>query len=391
MSIEAGKTPHLFLKRLHPDLARIAREDEIVFSLEPKVAVKVDKMLLNPDRAWQPSDLLPNFEEPDWMEQTVKLRKMAAGLSKGVIVATAGNGITEEGAPLYARALERVPIFSDTEGRGFNGFGRWGAGWDAEENRHKIVFDRWMMLSGRIDMKAYDRTVHYFIQNGFGSRIGTSVYNALIFTSNQEPATERSHGNTAKLALSQGDEFLHRLSWRTKGDEARHGEFYQWLMGEVFDTDPNGSVVAMDRMVSLDKGGVLMPGALMTDRKVPNVEDITQTRLFQDYSMVTQELGIYTAEDYVDINMDLLKRWRVLDRTYDTPEAREAQDNLGKFTVRLGKALERAMGMKISSRKFPPTFSWIHNEPVPLGDLKDEAEALKRFDAARISVKSQRN
>ena len=378
MTPEAGKPPYLFLKRTTPDIARVAREDEIVFSLEPKVSAKVKRMLISPEKAWQPSDLLPNFEDPDWLEQVLEVRKMASGLSKGVIVATAGNGVTEEGAPLYARSLERIPVFSDPEGRNFNGFGIWGAGWDGDENRHKIVFDRWMWLSGRVNMKAYDRTVQHFINNGFGSRIGKSVYNALVYVSDQEPAAEISHENTAKLAQSQGDEYLHRLSWRTRGDEARHGEFYQWLYGEVFDLDPNGAVVAMREMMDFEKGGILLPGALMADRAEPNISNITQTKLFQDYSMVTEGLGIYTAEDYVNTALHLLKRWNVLDRSYDTPEAREAQDYLGIFTVRLGKKLERAMAIKRAGA-IPPTFSWIHDQPVPLNELKEEVAELKRF------------
>ena len=390
MALESGNPPYLFLKRMSPDAAKIAREDEVVFGLEPKVSAKVDRMLLNPDKAWQPSDLLPSFEKPDWIEDVVKLRTMAAGLSKGLVVATAGNGITEEGAPLYARALERIPTFSEPSGKGLNGFGRWGLGWDSEENRHKIVFDRWMWLSGRVDMKAYDTTVHHFIANGFGGRIGQSVYNALIFTSHQEPATKISHERDALLARSQGDEYLHRISLRTSGEEARHGEFYGWLYGEVFDADPNGAVVAAEQMFDLDKGGILMPGALMSDKKVKNVDGIAQTELFQDYSLVTQALGIYTAADYNDITRSLLTRWRVFDRTFDTPEAREAQERLGKFTVTYGKVLERAMSMKVSSRfSTPPSFSWIHDEPVPLHTLKEEVAELKRFQESRKTVKPE--
>lgn len=382
MALEKAGVPYLFLRQTPPEIAKIAREDEVVFGLEPLVAAKVNKMLLDPARAWQPSDFLPNFEDPDWLEKVMQVRKMAAGLSKGLIVATAGNGITEEGAPLYARALERIPIFSEPTGKALNGFGRWGLGWDSEENRHKIVFDRWMWLSGRVDMKAYDRTVHYFISHGFGGGIGRSVYNVLIFTSDQEEATEKSHRRVAELALSQGDEYLHNLSWQTRGDEARHGEFYQWLMGEVFEIDPNGAVVATEEMM---KRGILMPGALMSDRKEPDLAQIESTQLFQDYSMVTQGLGVYTAKDYMEIAQGLIKRWRVMDRTYDTPEAREAQEKLGKFIQRSGKVIDRAMSIRMASRQIPPTFSWIHNEPVPLGSLKEEVAVLKRFNDLRAS------
>src|SRR2546421_222448 len=78
-----------------------------------------------------------------------------------------------------------------------------------------------LRLTGRVDMRAVERTVHPLINNGFEPRAYPDLYGGLVYTAFQERATKVSHLNVAKLAAGQGNEALDSICRRIAGDEAR--------------------------------------------------------------------------------------------------------------------------------------------------------------------------
>ena len=66
------------------------------------------------------------------------------------------------------------------------------------------MLNRYLYLTGRVDMKAIELTVQHLLRNGFDPHTGDNAYRGLIYTSFQERATKVSHSNVAQLALRCG-------------------------------------------------------------------------------------------------------------------------------------------------------------------------------------------
>lgn len=343
---------------------RIHRENEVIKALENKLAPKINVYLRDPKRMWHPKDLLPNSTDPDFIEQVVQLREKAKKLPDGLLITLVGDSITEDATPSYLAWLNRIPALSDTSGVDQNPFAQWIRGWIAEEDRHKVALNRYLYLSGRVDMKAIEITSQRLITNGFNPGVGRSAYKAFSYVSIQEQATYLSHDNVANQASSYGDETLTRMCRRIGGDEARHGSFYATVMDHVFEEDPEGATTSLDEMI---RHQIDMPAARMDDQgEMP--QDARRSELFDDFAAVAQSLGIYTAEDYVNIIHKLVGRWKILDLSL-SGEAAKAQDNLAKFTPEYGERLNKTLTKRLKKQSPAPKFSWIHNRTVTLSEL----------------------
>ena len=60
----------------------------------------------------------------------------------------------------------RVAGFCDDTGCSDLPWARWLRGWTAEENRHGDLLNRYLYLSGRVDMRQVETTVHHLLRNG---------------------------------------------------------------------------------------------------------------------------------------------------------------------------------------------------------------------------------
>ena len=149
-------------------------------------------------------------------------------------------------------------------------------GWTAEENRHGDLLNAYLRLTGRVDMRAIERTIHHLIKNGFDSRNKGDDCSGLIYAAFQERATRITHGNVGKLAAQQGDENLARICRKIAGDEARHETFYTRVVGQAMDREPETGVLAFRTMI---KGIISMPGRLMFDGQDPDLFDHFVDRL----------------------------------------------------------------------------------------------------------------
>jgi acyl-[acyl-carrier-protein] desaturase len=277
-----------------------------------------------------------------------RFRAPAGELSDEVLVVLVGNMVTEEALPSYAVSLNGIA--QDHTGVNADPWAVWLRCWTAEENRHGDLLNAFMRLTGRIDMRAVERTVHHLISNGFEPRAYPDLYAGLVYTAFQERATKISHNNVARLAAAQGNEPLADICRRIAGDEARHETFYTRAMAAVLDQDPDGGVITFAGML---RRIIAMPGRLMYDGKDPD--------LFDHFSVVAQRLGVYTVADYASVVRHLVETWQIAGRSLSGKAAR-AQDFLCRHAERIDAQAEKANARLAAEPRV--RFSWINDRPA---------------------------
>lgn len=329
-----------------PDAAT-AHHLAVVESLEPEVE-RALRVLPPPAAAWQPADYLPDLQTDGWRESLSQARAAAAAVPEDLLVVLVGDMVTEEALPSYSMALNT--LVRDTTGMSPRPWARWLRGWTAEENRHGDLLNAYLRLTGRVDMRAVERTIQTLLVEGFTSGAGDDPYGLLVYTSFQERATRLSHRRVAALADEAGDGALARICRVIAGDEARHEQVYTRLMGAVLDADPEGGVQAVAGM--LDRQ-IVMPGVRMGGADQP--------ALFDDFATVAQRLGVYTAADYASIVAHLVARWNIAGRRVAGAAARD-QERVCRLAERLPRVAERVAAA--AARRPAGRFPWI----APAGD-----------------------
>ena len=303
--------------------------------------------LLTPvDRIWQPTDYLPDLTAGDWSEQLGRFREAARCLPDELLVVLVGNMVTEEALPNYAISLEH--IVKDPTGTTSSPWAQWLRGWTAEENRHGDLLNAYLRLSGRVDMRAVERTIHHLIRNGFSPGNEGDDYGGLIYAAFQERATRLTHGNLTRLAFEQGEENLARICRKIAADEARHEIFYIKVVAELFERDPEVTLFAYRSML---RRLIAMPGSRMTDG--------TDQNLFDHYGAVAQRTGVYTTADYASIIRHLNSSWGLECRSFRGKAAR-AQDYLCRQPERYENLAAEIEGRL--AEQGPVPFSWVHDQ-----------------------------
>ena len=309
----------------------LERNREVLIGLENEARYAVENYLVKAETAWQPSDFLPEMNSPAGLEEIKILQERAAGIPAGVITSLVGNMITEEALPTYQSFFNLIKgVNEDGNMASEKGWVRWSRAWTAEENRHGDLLNKYLYLSGRADMKQVEITIHNLLGNGFDPQTEGDPYQAMIYTSFQERATRISHTNTAKLAEKGGDPVLARICRTIAGDEARHEKAYKSFMTRIFEVDPNGAVLAFEKMM---KKQITMPAILM-DKGEGHT-------LFSQFSAITQKLGIYTTLDYAAIIRHLIELWQIETLSGLTGYAARAQEFLSTLADRYLKIAER--------------------------------------------------
>lgn len=322
---------------------------EVIKSMEGFVQENLPKLLVPVEESWQPSDFVPDFGKEDWDEQVQEFKAKASLLPDDVLVVLIGDMVTEEALPTYQSWINRLQGVKDPTGASDNPWAQWGRGWTAEENRHGDLLNRYLYLSGRVDMRAVEVTVQHLIKNGFDPQTGDDPYLGFIYTSFQERATKISHRNVGVLAKKAGEDHLHKICGLIAGDEARHEKAYKLFMAKIFELDPAQAVLSFAKMM---KRKITMPAVLMSDGKTEN--------LFEKYSIVAQKTGVYTVKDYSEIIQDLVAYWKLetLDGLSDV--AAKAQDYLCNLSERYAKLADR---VSFSGKE---KFSWIFDRDIVL-------------------------
>ena len=327
-----------------------SQKREVIAGMESFVAAQL-KLLVDVETCWQPQDLLPDLSSENWLDSTNEFRAQAREVSDEVLVVLVGDMVTEEALPTYQSLLNGFDGIYDRSGTDTSAWAQWTRGWTAEENRHGDLLNKYLYLSGRVDMRAVEATVHRLIRNGFDPGTANDPYKGFVYTSFQERATKISHKNVANLGRKAGDDRLQSICSTIAADEARHENAYTRFMGHIFEQDPVGAIIAFKDILH---GQVVMPAQLMDDGVDPD--------LFGSFSVVAQRLGVYTTVHYAQIVGHLVETWDVGNLKGLSGDAAEAQDYLCNLAPRYLKLAERHESRQPSVS--PRQFSWIFNRSV---------------------------
>lgn len=118
------------------------------------------------EKCWQPQDFLPDPKSEGFYEQVKELREKSKELPDDYFVVLVGDMITEEALPTYQTMLNTLDGVRDETGASLTSWAVWTRAWTAEENRHGDLLNKYLYLSGRVDMKQIEKTIQYLIGSG---------------------------------------------------------------------------------------------------------------------------------------------------------------------------------------------------------------------------------
>ncbi|MEO9890640.1 acyl-ACP desaturase, partial [Nonlabens ulvanivorans] len=234
---------------------------------------------------------------------------------------------------------------NQVEGKG-NIWSKWVRQWTGEENRHGDVLNKYLYLSGRVNMREIEITTQHLIADGFDIGTDRDPYKNFIYTSFQELATYISHNRVAKLARGYGNSALSKMCRMISGDEMRHHKAYSMFVTEIFKVDPNNMMVAFkDMMVNK----IVMPAMFLREAGQ------SMGSAFEDFSNSAQRIGVYTAQDYIDIMQKLIDMWDIANMKGLNEEAEKARDYLMKLPARMERVSQRIKIPEEITR-----FTWVN-------------------------------
>jgi len=316
---------------------------EAMKHIEKYMLEKMGEYLKPVDTIWQPSDLLPDSTRDTFFSEIKELQESAAGLSYDLIAVLIGDTITEEALPTYESWLTMVEGVSKEE---HGGWMKWTRHWTGEENRHGDLLNKYLYLSGRVNMRMMEVSTQYLISDGFDIGTGADPYRNFIYTSFQELATNISHRRVASQAKKYGDNLLSKMCGVIAGDELRHAKAYKYFISKIFEIDPNEAMIAFEDMM---RKKIVMPAHFLREIGLK----VGQT--FGHFTDAAQRLGIYTAVDYVDILKELIEDWHI-ESTKELNEAGEkARDYIMALPDRLLRVADRMKNPMLEYK-----FSWIN-------------------------------
>jgi acyl-[acyl-carrier-protein] desaturase len=316
---------------------------EVMRSLEPKIDGFIEQFLIPIEEIWQPSDFLPDSQSEDFFEQTAQIREGAKEIGYDLWVTLVADTITEEALPTYESWLLDVDGIDQHADK--NGWTKWIRNWTGEENRHGDVLNKYLYLSGRVNMKEVEKSTQYLIADGFDIGTDRDPYKNFVYTSFQELATNISHKRVGQFAKKTGNHLLGKMCAIIAGDEMRHHLAYREFVKLIMDQDPSQMILAFADMM---KKKIVMPAHFLRE------SGGAASSAFEVFSNCAQRLGVYTSKDYIDILEKLNSYWDIENVRAISDEAEKARDYLVKLPSRLTRISERI--------KFPEDqhhFKWV--------------------------------
>lgn len=315
---------------------------EVMETIEKSMGELLTKYLKPIDENWQPSDLLPDSKDPGFFEEVEEIQALAQEMDYDLFAVLIGDTITEEALPTYESWLMDLEgVDQDTN----NGWSKWVRGWTAEENRHGDLLNKYLYLSGRVNMRAMEISTQYLLSDGFDIQTGRDPYRSFIYTSFQELATNVSHRRVGTLAKKTGNSRLAKICGTIAADEARHATAYINFVQRIFELDPSEMMLALEDMM---KKRIVMPAHFLRESGGKIGE------LFTHFSDAAQRIMVYTTQDYIDILKSLLKEWDIETMVGINNSAEKARDYLVALPKRFQRISER---IKIPQKQFE--FNWI--------------------------------
>lgn len=315
---------------------------EVMQNLEKSMDEHISKYLNPIDKMWQPSDILPNSTSANFHHEIDEIQSLARDIDNDLLTVLIGDTITEEALPTYEAWLMDVEGIEQHEK---NGWSRWVRAWTAEENRHGDLLNKYLYLSGRVNMREVEITTQHLINDGVDLKTAKDPYRSFIYTSFQEMATNLSHRRVAILAKKTGNDKLAKMCGVIANDESRHANAYKNFVKQIFEIDPNEIMLAFEDMM---KKKIIMPAHFLreSEGKIGG--------LFKYFSDAAQRTKVYTTQDYIDILKSLLKEWNIESISGINESADKAREYLMNLPGRLQRISER---IKIPEKQFK--FKWI--------------------------------
>lgn len=316
---------------------------EVMAYLEPFMLNEMSEYLKPVEEMWQPSDFLPDASRDTFFEEVRDLQESAKELPYDLVAVLIGDTITEEALPTYESWLTMVEDVNKDENSGWM---KWVRAWTAEENRHGDLLNKYLYLSGRINMREFEMSMQYLIQDGFDIGTGADPYRNFIYTSFQELATNISHRRVAGIAKKSGDKLLAKMCGVIASDEARHAKAYMSFIAKAFEVDPNEVMIAFEDMM---RKKIVMPAHFLRESGEP------QGDAFAHFSDAAQRMNVYTAIDYVNILKELIQDWKIDKISGLNEKGERARDYLMKLPDRLLRLADRIKVPEIEYK-----FKWIY-------------------------------
>ena len=302
----------------------------------------VSEYLKDIDTNWQPSDFLPDSANEQFFAEFKELQLQCKELPYDYLAVLVGDVITEEALPTYESWLMDLEGVSKDEPQGW---AKWVRMWTAEENRHGDLLNKFLYLSGRINMKQMEISTQYLIADGFDIGTGRDPYKNFVYTSFQELATNISHRRTASLAKKHGSQQLSKICGVIASDEARHAKAYKSFVAKIFGIDPNEMMLAFETMM---RRKIVMPAHFLRQAG----ERIGTT--YSHFSDAAQRLGVYTSLDYTNILESLIQEWNIGSILNLNEQGEKARDYLMKLPDRFRRVAERNIKAPLEYE-----FNWI--------------------------------
>ncbi len=314
-------------------------------TIELQVSGFIDKFLMPIEDIWQPSDLLPDANDEDFVEQYHEIREHSKDLGYDFWVTLVGDTVTEEALPTYESWLMDVTGIDQVgEGRE-SAWVHWVRKWTSEENRHGDVLNKYLYLSGRVNMREVEVTTQHLISDGFDIGTDRDPYKNFVYTSFQELATNISHKRVGKLAKDKGNDLLAKICKIVAGDEMRHYLAYREFVKTIFQYDPSEMMLAYYDMM---KKKIVMPAHFIRE----SGGEIGSA--FEDFSNSAHRLGVYTHYDYIDILRKLNKYWDIENITGLDDRGEKARDYLMSLPARLDRLADR-----MKTPLYRREFKWV--------------------------------
>jgi acyl-[acyl-carrier-protein] desaturase len=273
---------------------------DLMRELEPTVESNLNRHL-SVAQEWMPHEYVPWRLGRDFAgDEGVEWTPDQSSLSRVAQTSFEVNLLTEDNLPSYHHEI------ATAFGRD-GAWGTWVHRWTAEEGRHACCIRDYLLVTRAVDPIQLERDRMATMEVGYSAE-GKGLMRVLAYVSFQELATRIAHRNTGRIA---DDPVADRLMARISADENLHMVFYRDLVRAAMEVDPDQTVVA----VAAEVLGFQMPGT-----GIPN---------FARKSVQIAKAGIYNLRIHRDeVISPVLRHWKVLEATFTTPEAQQAQVQL---------------------------------------------------------------
>lgn len=316
---------------------------EVMAYLEPFMLNEMSDYLKPVEEMWQPSDFLPDSSRDSFYEEVRDLQESAKELPYDLVAVLIGDTVTEEALPTYESWLTMVDHVEKNEQGGWM---KWVRAWTAEENRHGDLLNKYLYLSGRVNMREFEISTQYLIKDGFDIGTGADPYRNFIYTSFQELATNVSHRRVAGISKKNGDKLLAKMCGVIAADEARHAKAYMSFISQAIKVDGSEVMIAFEDMM---RKKIVMPAHFLRQ------SGQEKGGAFGHFSDAAQRIGVYTAVDYVDILKELIEDWKIDQISNLNEHGEKARDYLMRLPDRLLRLADR---LKIPEIEYK--FKWIY-------------------------------